>query len=197
MATPPEARYHPTMRIACPKCNAAYDVPPAQLAPGRTVRCARCTETWTPVETEDAAPAIATIAETPRPLPTSPQPAASQFPTPEPAVPNLAEPSLIGPNLAEPQSAGPQPADLPPAPFAVPVFGAAPPPTSAETNAAMKARLNRHRPPIFIGWLTTILVLAGLAYVVEAYSGPIIRIWPAAARAYAVFGIGPLPPAPP
>ncbi len=37
------------MRIVCPICAAAYDVPPALLQPaGRLVRCARCGEEWSP-----------------------------------------------------------------------------------------------------------------------------------------------------
>jgi len=37
------------MRIVCPSCAAAYDVPEPRLTPGRTVRCARCGEEWAPV----------------------------------------------------------------------------------------------------------------------------------------------------
>ncbi|MDT7950134.1 MAG: zinc-ribbon domain-containing protein [Acetobacteraceae bacterium] len=40
------------MRIACPVCNATYQVPDAQLSAGRTVRCARCASDWTPIEAE-------------------------------------------------------------------------------------------------------------------------------------------------
>lgn len=165
------------MRIACPTCNAAYDVPPAQLAPGRTVRCARCTNTWTPVETEDAAPAIAFLPEASRPPPTPPR---------------LAEPPSI-----EPQPGHPQPVTIPPPPFVFPMPDPAPPPASTATIAAMKARLRRRRPPVLVGWLVTLVVLAELVYLVDAYPGPVIRFWPAAARAYAAFGIQPPPATPP
>jgi predicted Zn finger-like uncharacterized protein len=37
------------MRIVCPACETAYDVPDAVLAPGRTLRCARCRSEWVPV----------------------------------------------------------------------------------------------------------------------------------------------------
>ena len=30
------------MRIACPSCNATYDVPDGVVAAGRTLRCSRC-----------------------------------------------------------------------------------------------------------------------------------------------------------
>jgi predicted Zn finger-like uncharacterized protein len=38
------------MRIVCPSCSAAYDVPDSLLTAGRSVRCARCGGDWTPVE---------------------------------------------------------------------------------------------------------------------------------------------------
>ena len=41
--------YHEWMRIACPACNAAYDVPDAELRDDRVVRCARCGTDWAPV----------------------------------------------------------------------------------------------------------------------------------------------------
>jgi len=34
------------MRLVCPHCDTAYDVPPALLAGRRAVRCARCTGEW-------------------------------------------------------------------------------------------------------------------------------------------------------
>lgn len=37
------------MRIVCPSCAAAYEVPDARLVPGQPVRCARCGTSWTPV----------------------------------------------------------------------------------------------------------------------------------------------------
>ena len=161
MAMPGQDRYHPTMRIACPACNAAYDVPPAQLAPGRPVRCARCTETWVPIETEDATPAITPLPEPPRPPPPV--------------------------QMAEPPATKPLPQPVP-----LPADDPAPPP---DTQAAIKARTRRRSPPVLMGWLITVLVLAELAYVVASYPGPITRTWPAAERAYALFGIH--PPAPP
>jgi len=37
------------MRITCPSCSAAYDVPDSLVPAGRIVRCARCGGEWTPV----------------------------------------------------------------------------------------------------------------------------------------------------
>ena len=58
------------MRISCPECNAAYDVPATQLAPGRPARCARCGAVWAPVAREDARPPIPAILTPPPPLST-------------------------------------------------------------------------------------------------------------------------------
>jgi predicted Zn finger-like uncharacterized protein len=41
------------MRIVCPSCSAAYDVPEARLRPGRVVRCTRCGKEWAPVPKKD------------------------------------------------------------------------------------------------------------------------------------------------
>jgi predicted Zn finger-like uncharacterized protein len=38
------------MRIVCPSCSAAYEVPDSLVTAGRTVRCARCGGEWTPVQ---------------------------------------------------------------------------------------------------------------------------------------------------
>ncbi len=43
------------MRINCPACDTAYDVPEAALAPGRMLRCARCRSEWVPVPAEEVA----------------------------------------------------------------------------------------------------------------------------------------------
>ena len=40
------------MRIACPSCDAEYDVPVSRLKPGKMVRCARCGGEWVAAELE-------------------------------------------------------------------------------------------------------------------------------------------------
>ncbi len=40
------------MRIACPTCDTAYEVPESALKPGRKVRCARCETQWAPPPVE-------------------------------------------------------------------------------------------------------------------------------------------------
>ena len=66
------------MRIVCPTCSAAYDVPDSLVTAGRSVRGARCGGDWTPVEI--AAP------EPDAPLPPT------AVPAPEPEPEPVAEP---------------------------------------------------------------------------------------------------------
>jgi len=60
------------MRIVCPACTAAYEVPPTLLKPGQVVRCARCAREWVPspaaLEAQmeasaEANPTVAPVAE--------------------------------------------------------------------------------------------------------------------------------------
>lgn len=44
------------MRIVCPSCSAAYDVPDSLVTAARIVRCARCGGEWTPVQAGAAEP---------------------------------------------------------------------------------------------------------------------------------------------
>lgn len=57
------------MRITCPSCSAAYDVPDSLVTPGRIVRCARCGGEWTPVAT-----AATRVAELAAPVEQPPEP---------------------------------------------------------------------------------------------------------------------------
>jgi len=51
------------MRIVCPHCAAAYDVPDGLLTGHKSVRCARCTQEWQPVQASSApAPIAAPVA---------------------------------------------------------------------------------------------------------------------------------------
>lgn len=64
------------MRIVCPACAAAYEVPVERLVPGRAVRCARCGTDWTPLAAEpERAPAAPELQPEPLPPPPEPEPA--------------------------------------------------------------------------------------------------------------------------
>jgi predicted Zn finger-like uncharacterized protein len=80
------------MRIVCPSCSAAYDVPDSLVLPGRVVRCARCTQEWTPV---DAVPA--------EPYPVSPGPMPPEI---EPPISTIRQTAMnrLAAHPAEPPS---------------------------------------------------------------------------------------------
>ena len=92
------------MRIVCPYCSAAYDVPDSLVTAGRIVRCAHCGGEWPPVpagapEPEPApastvdpprivAESVATMA--PQAVPTDSPPIAEAAPRPSSAMDRLA-----------------------------------------------------------------------------------------------------------
>lgn len=56
--------------IVCPNCTTSYDVDPAKLGPnGRTVRCARCKESWLALPVDEMAMAMAEAEAEPGPGP--------------------------------------------------------------------------------------------------------------------------------
>lgn len=84
------------MRIVCPGCEAAYEVPEAMLSPGRTVRCARCGRGWIPLPEQGRA-----VSPEEDPLA---EPPAGQLPT-EAGDPDTAV--VAGPAEARPEGCGP------------------------------------------------------------------------------------------
>jgi len=82
------------MRIVCPICSAAYEVPDRLLVPRRIVRCARCGEQWAAVPVAPPPPSV-----------TEPEPNAE--PAPRDAPPTAAAPLTAMERLAR------QPAALP------------------------------------------------------------------------------------
>jgi predicted Zn finger-like uncharacterized protein len=77
------------MRIVCPTCSAAYDVPDSLVTAGRSVRCARCGGDWTPVEIaapEPSPPLEPTVAPAEEPVPVAEPPAAPVVATARPSA---------------------------------------------------------------------------------------------------------------
>ncbi len=75
------------MRIVCPSCHAAYDVPDQVVARRRKLRCARCGADFTAAGSEPAVqprPAPAQTPDAPRVLAAEPRPAAIVDPAPRP-----------------------------------------------------------------------------------------------------------------
>lgn len=87
------------MRLECPTCQAAYDVPDSLVTAGRVVRCARCGNEWIPVAAVPFEPAP------------PPPPPVDLSPEPPPAVDNpvvdspVVDSPVVEPTLAPRPSA--------------------------------------------------------------------------------------------
>ncbi len=97
---PPPRTLRLPMRIACPSCEATYEVPDALIGSGRLLRCARCGHEWMvrpeatvpsdpgPAKVDaappvEAAPALPAVPPPLRPPGRQPQPIYPLLPTPE------------------------------------------------------------------------------------------------------------------
>jgi predicted Zn finger-like uncharacterized protein len=147
------------MRIACPSCNAAYDVPPERLAAGRVVKCARCAESWIPIPV--AAGPVAAI------------------PAEAPAIDPVPQPTMDAPTMDAPAMDEAAPSIEPPAPKTPPPEPLVPP---AEPP-------RRSRAPLVAAWLLSIAVLAALGWAAIDRRADIMAAWPPSTRAYAAIGL--------
>jgi predicted Zn finger-like uncharacterized protein len=156
------------MRIDCPSCAAAYDVPADRLVAGRAVKCARCGTLWTPPAPEAPAAEAAppSVAEVPPP------------PAPESAVPPTVP--MAAPDAAIVPAAGPGAAIDRPMP--APIAANPPPRPSPEPGRASAA-------PLVAAWLLSIAALAVLGWVAVDRRNEIMAAWPPSTRAYAAIGL--------
>lgn len=158
------------MRIDCPTCKAAYDVPLERLAAGRVVKCARCATTWTPPRPE-VPPLEASAVEATDP---TPDPEAAPAGAAEPARPDVPAPTVPPPPAPSP-TAPPPPAPLP----EVAKFESLAPPVPSR----------RSRAPLVVAWLLTVAVLAGLGWAAVDRRAAIMKVWPPSIRAYVAIGL--------
>jgi predicted Zn finger-like uncharacterized protein len=148
------------MRIACPACNAAYEVPDHLIGPGRRLRCAKCGHDWAvqPAEpaTEVAAAEGAAAPDMRSPTQPSPPPAATELPRDLPPHPVLRRPpQVIDPPL-------PRLGDAPPAQF---VTG------------------------LRVAWAASVLAVLVLLALLLVFRAEIAAAWPPAARLYMALGM--------
>lgn len=149
------------MRIVCPSCQAAYEVPEKLLSgPPRKVRCARCGDAWTPVAVAAPAPAEPVMPGCPAPMP-----------APE-AEPEMAPPAPIRHEPPEPRATVvPRAEDkLVPEP-------AEPPPGRGLTILAALA------------WAASIALLAGAGWACVAWRADIMAVWAPSRRLFALLGL--------
>ncbi len=153
------------MRIACPACAAAYDVPDRLLAgPPRTLRCSRC-------GTDFALPRAEAPAEVPS---AEPPPAA-----PAPAVPPPAEP----PPAAPPDPPAVTEREPPPPPRPRPVPLAAP-------RRPMDEPVEVPPPRGLAGaWVASIALVMAAIFALLVFRAKVIEVWPASGRLFAALGL--------
>ena len=158
------------MRLECPNCAVAYDVPDALLAPGRTVRCVRCARAWVPIAAEPEAV----------PEPVAPEPQGWFTPEPE------REPEQRPSDTVEPEGdldipkAAPRPGFAPPAMFD----------TEPDEPQMDEPEGRRSWAP----WLASLLVLAIAAFALVQWRAQIMAAWPPSQRLYALLGLADPPP---
>jgi predicted Zn finger-like uncharacterized protein len=149
------------MRIACPSCSTAYEVPDALLAAGpRLLRCTRCGTQFT---AQGSAP----------PPPEAPPPESPPF---RPPPPKSAAPPP--PEAAPPEASPPEPAPEPPVEPLREATAPAEPPARPSTG------------PLAAAWLGSFALLGALLFATLHWRAEIAAAWPPAARLFAALGLG-------
>lgn len=173
------------MRIVCPFCDAAYEVPRSLLRDdGQMVRCARCDKEWAP---EPAPPAAAPVAS--RPAAALPRIANADTgrQSGQPTFPTNDEDGLVEVE-PKPQAAGglserltgrQKPPD-PMAPFLSPVG-------SGGMRVSLLSR--RMRLLTVLAWVASLAVLAAAVLTIYVRRPEIQAVWPASERLYRLLGL--------
>ncbi len=172
------------MRIVCPACSAAYDVPDALLDTPRPVRCARCGHEWLPEAAIGSGPSEAHPVE----VYDEPPPGSS-------VVERLGElpESATGLSVSVVDAPSP-PTPAPVAPAAIrdeePI---AEPSLTASTEQALVVEPSPRREGTLLrlAWGASVLVLVLLAWGAYSWRTEIMHAWPASERLYAALGLLP------
>ncbi len=175
------------MRIACPSCNAVYQVPDEQLGEGRVVRCVRCGTDWSPVV---SVPAETAPAES---MPAEKMPA-EKVPVEKGGVEMRPE-ALPEPPL---EPAPPQDADPPPPIRQMvlddnPVVTVAPVTVAPVTVTAVPAPGRRGGPWLAIAWVMSVLAVIGGVAALVVWREAVMHAWPPSIRAYVAVGLAARP----
>ena len=150
------------MRVVCPSCDAAYDVPDSVVAARRRMRCARCQTLFT-----------ATDADNPEPVP----------PAVPPALPPARKPPIAWLDPAMEEAA---PVDAPP-----PVTPADLSIDQTERLVPLEGEEPAGRwrvASVLAGWIVSAAVLAACCWAAITWRDRIMHAWPASTRIYAALG---------
>ncbi len=152
------------MRVSCPSCAAAYEVPDRLIGTGRRLRCSRCGHDWLVEPPAEGAPGAAA----------DPAPAAAGAPT-------------------DPDAAAPPPGREPPPPIAAAAQPPAPrrapqvidPPLPRLGDAPPRSGRR-----LALAWAATAVAVLALVGVLALFREEITSAWPPAARLYLALGLG-------
>lgn len=153
------------MILTCPQCATQYRVDAAKFpAGGRTVRCAKCGDSWH----QDAPATEAAPAPAPQPVP-APEPApifAAAAPEPDAVVPRRA--AFVAPEpVADRMTEHPDEA-----------------PEAARTGSRWAARLG-----LGLGWLALVGAILIIGFAALTWREQVVHAWPRSASLYAALGM--------
>jgi predicted Zn finger-like uncharacterized protein len=154
------------MRIVCPSCSAAYEVPDSMLGGRKAVRCARCGDEWRPFEPEAEAKAEPEIEPE---LTARPQP-----PREQEIVTRL--------ELERP----PRPLPVEPQPYERRMTGGA---MAIDRLMAAPQPPQRSNLVLTLAWLASVVVIAAALFAAYAWRAEVMAAWPPSVRVYAVLGL--------
>jgi predicted Zn finger-like uncharacterized protein len=159
------------MRIVCPSCSAAYDVPDALLRGRRTVRCAACAREWS---LTDIPPAGSESLFRPEPPPREDTLEAVAEPAPPRALP---DPAWRDEGHRE---EGGRREGIP---------------REAIARAIAMDRLRNAPPPrggglgLALAWLATFVALGAALWCAYGWRLEVMNAWPPSVRVYAFLGL--------
>ena len=153
------------MRIVCPSCSAAFEVPKTRLAPGQAVRCARCGTDWTPL----AAPEPAKVAQS-----------------------GVAQSTVAQSEVAQSEQSPERPL---PSRNPEPVILTKSAVLAAPRRTLLAPLLNRlnltlmAEPALVAGWTVSIAVLLALVWAAVIWRSDVMHAWPPSERLYTTLGL--------
>ncbi len=156
------------MILTCPACDTRYSVDPNSLLPsGRTVRCAKCGNSWTEMPPGDMPRSVEApmMASAPRMARAAPPPPPGDEPDEDVEVPSIEEMTVEAER---------------------PLFR----PRSAKSpSKKAPAKKERNLGPL-IAWGSFVVVVGGLVAGVVLARGMIMDLWPPATQLYELVGLG-------
>jgi len=148
------------MRIVCPSCSAAFEVPEGRLTPGQAVRCARCGTDWTPLAE------LEPMFDAPAVDPAEPPRAAGPVPLNRPEPPNVLAAS-------SPIADQPAPGVL----------------VRSRLILDRVSQFTGTEAALIAGWAASIALVIGMTWAAVAWRGEVMRTWPPSERIYTALGL--------